>query len=44
MKITAIVPVKGSSQRVKKKNLRKFSNTSLYELKLDHLHKLLGQK
>jgi|TARA_B110000114_G_scaffold121502_1_gene127306 N-acylneuraminate cytidylyltransferase len=39
MKITAIVPVKGNSQRVKKKNLRKFSNTSLYELKLDHLKK-----
>tara|TARA_B100000787_G_scaffold93287_1_gene68872 strand:- start:22996 stop:23685 length:690 start_codon:yes stop_codon:yes gene_type:complete len=39
MTITAIVPVKGNSQRVKKKNLRKFHNTSLYELKLNHLKK-----
>lgn len=37
--IIAIIPVKGNSQRVKKKNLRKFDNTSLFDLKLDQLKK-----
>ncbi len=37
--VTAIVPVKGNSERVKKKNLRSFSNTNLFELKLNHLKK-----
>ena len=32
--IVGLVPVKGSSDRIPRKNLRKFSNTSLYELKL----------
>lgn len=40
MKITAIVPVKGSSERVKNKNIRKFSNTNLLALKLTHLKKV----
>ena len=40
MKITAIVPVKGNSERVKNKNTRKFGNTTLLKLKLDHLEKV----
>jgi N-acylneuraminate cytidylyltransferase len=39
IKITGIIPVKGNSERVKRKNLRKFSNTSLYHLKLKQLKK-----
>ncbi len=37
--IDIIVPVKTLSERVKNKNLRKFANTSLYELKLKQLSK-----
>jgi len=37
IKITAVIPVKANSQRVKKKNLRKFSDTNLFELKLKQL-------
>tara|TARA_B100001057_G_C22831196_1_gene943465 strand:+ start:132 stop:797 length:666 start_codon:yes stop_codon:yes gene_type:complete len=37
MKITAIVPVKGKSERVENKNTRKFCDTNLLELKLNHL-------
>ena len=37
--IVAVVPVKASSERVKKKNTRKFYNSSLYELKLKQLSK-----
>ncbi len=40
--IIAVVPVKGSSERVKNKNLRPFHNTNLYELKLMHLGKVSG--
>ena len=40
MKITAIVPVKGNSERVKNKNIRNFSNTNLLALKLTHLKKV----
>ena len=39
MKITGIIPVKKSSERVKGKNLRKFSDTNLFELKLEQLQK-----
>jgi CMP-N-acetylneuraminic acid synthetase len=39
MKIVGIIPVKKNSERVKGKNLRKFSNTSLFELKLKQLDK-----
>ena len=38
-KIVGIIPVKNNSTRVKSKNLRKFSNTSLFELKLKQLSK-----
>ena len=37
--ITAVIPVKGNSERVKKKNLRKFGDLNLYEIKLRHLKK-----
>ena len=40
MKITAIVPVKGNSERVKNKNTRKFADTNLLALKLNHLKKV----
>lgn len=37
--IVGIVPVKANSERVKKKNLRKFGDTNLFELKLKQLKK-----
>jgi len=37
--ITALVPVKGNSERVKKKNLRNFGGSTLYEIKLSQLKK-----
>ena len=39
IEIVGIIPVKANSDRVKKKNLRKFANTSLFELKLNQLKK-----
>ena len=36
-KVTAVIPVKGKSSRIKNKNLKKFHNSSLYEIKLDQL-------
>lgn len=42
--IVGLVPVKGSSDRVPMKNLRKFGNTSLLELKLSQLTKAKGFK
>jgi len=35
--IVALIPVKGVSERVENKNRRPFHNTSLYELKLEHI-------
>ena len=40
--IVGLIPLKGSSDRVPMKNLRKFGNTSLYELKLSQLSKAKG--
>lgn len=37
MKIVAVIPIRSGSQRVKDKNLRKFGNTSLMELKIKSL-------
>ena len=37
--IVAIVPVKGNSVRVKKKNLTKFANSNLFKIKLKQLKK-----
>jgi len=39
IEIEGIIPVKTYSERVKNKNLRKFADTSLYELKLKQLSK-----
>ena len=39
IEIVGIIPVKANSERVKKKNLRKFGNTNLFELKLNQLKK-----
>jgi CMP-N-acetylneuraminic acid synthetase len=39
IEIVGIIPVKANSERVKKKNLRKFANTNLFELKLNQLKK-----
>ncbi len=37
MKITAVIPIRSGSQRVKNKNLRPFANTTLLENKIDSL-------
>ena len=37
--LIGVIPVKERSERVKGKNLRKFSNTNLYELKISQLKK-----
>ena len=39
IEVVGIVPVKANSERVKKKNLKRFANTNLYELKLKQLKK-----
>lgn len=36
-KITAVIPIRSGSQRVKDKNLRPFANTNLMELKIKTL-------
>ncbi len=40
--IVALIPVKGSSERIKNKNARPFHDTNLYELKLKHLKNVKG--
>ena len=42
--IVAVIPVKGQSDRIESKNLRPFSDTNLYELKLSQLKKVTGFK
>lgn len=37
MKITAVIPIRSGSQRVKDKNLRPFADTNLMELKIKTL-------
>lgn len=37
MKVTAVIPIRSGSQRVKDKNLRRFGNTTLMELKIQNL-------
>lgn len=37
MKITAVIPIRSGSQRVKNKNLRPFANTTLLENKIENL-------
>lgn len=36
-KITAVIPIRSGSQRVKDKNLRRFANTTLMENKIEML-------
>ena len=38
--ITAIIPVRKDSQRVKNKNKKSFGNSSLFEIKINQLIKL----
>ena len=40
--IVGLLPVKGNSERVPMKNLRKFGDSSLFELKLSQLSKAKG--
>ena len=40
--IVGLIPVKGNSERVPMKNLRKFGDSSLFELKLSQLSKATG--
>lgn len=37
MKVTAVIPVRSGSQRVRDKNLRPFGDTNLMELKIKNL-------
>lgn len=37
MKVTAVIPIRSGSKRVKDKNLRKFGDTTLMELKISNL-------
>ena len=37
VKITAVIPIRSGSQRVKDKNLRHFANTTLMENKINSL-------
>ena len=39
-KLLAIVPVRAKSQRVKNKNIKKFANSNLLEIKLKLLKKI----
>ena len=40
--VVGLIPVKGDSERVEKKNLRPFGNTNLFELKLQQLKMAKG--
>ena len=42
MKLTAIIPVRAGSQRVKNKNLKPFAGTTLLEIKIKTLKKVQG--
>ncbi len=42
MKITAVIPIRLGSQRVKNKNLKPFGDTNLLELKIDNLQRVEG--
>lgn len=40
MKVTAVIPIRSGSQRVKDKNLRPFADTTLMENKINSLLKV----
>ena len=42
MKLTAIIPVRAGSQRVKNKNIKPFTNTTLLDIKIETLKKVQG--
>ena len=42
MKLTAIIPVREGSQRVKNKNIKPFANTTLLDIKIETLKKVKG--
>ena len=42
MKITAVIPIRKGSERIKNKNLRPFADTNLLEFKIDNLKKVSG--
>lgn len=42
MKITAVIPIRKGSERVKEKNLRDFADTNLLEFKIDTLKQVKG--
>jgi N-acylneuraminate cytidylyltransferase len=42
MKITAVIPIRKGSERVKDKNLRTFADTNLLEYKIDNLKQVKG--
>ena len=42
MKLTAIIPVRAGSQRVKNKNLKPFANSTLLDIKIETLKKVQG--
>ena len=39
-KITALIPVRKGSQRVKNKNIKKFSDSNLLKIKIEQLKKI----
>ena len=41
-KLTAVIPVRKGSQRVKNKNLKPFANTTLLDIKIETLKKVAG--
>tara|TARA_B100000902_G_C27284093_1_gene903445 strand:- start:105 stop:752 length:648 start_codon:yes stop_codon:yes gene_type:complete len=42
MKLTAVIPVRAGSQRVKNKNLKPFAGTTLLDIKIETLKKVVG--
>ena len=42
-KITAVIPTRSGSERVKNKNIRPFADKSLLQIKIDMLKKLIAK-
>ena len=41
-KLTAVIPVRKGSQRVKNKNLKPFADSTLLDIKIETLKKVIG--
>ena len=41
-KLTAVIPVRAGSQRVKNKNLKPFADSTLLDIKIETLKKVVG--